>query len=150
MHKTFTAEIMLDNKGELGRIEFPFEPKALFGKVRAAVRVTVRGYSYRSTIFSMGGCCWVPIKREHREQAGVEPGDRVRVRLELDQEPRVIEVPADFQKAIAANPKARQCWEKLSYSHRREYVEAIVEAKKSETRQRRIDGAIRMLLNRGR
>jgi len=116
-----------------------FDPKAVFGKVRAPVKVTLNGHTYRSTIAAMGGPPCVPLRKSNREAAGLEGGETIEVRLDLDTEERVIKPPADFVKALKAMPPAWERWTELSYSHQREHVEAIEEAKAPETRVRRIE-----------
>ena len=129
-------------------IPVPFDPKPVFGKLRAPVRVTLNGYSYRSTIASMGDGPCLPLRRSHREAAGLEGGETLRVTLELDTQKREVEAPRDLVRALKAVPGAWQRWGELSFSHQREYVEAIEEAKKPETRTRRIEGAVRMVAAR--
>lgn len=126
-------------------IPVPFDPASVFGKVRAPVRVTLNGYTYRSTIASMGGLVGIPLRKSNREAAGLKGGERVEVRLELDTEKREVMPPRDLVKALKAAPPAWERWCELSFTHQREYVEAIEEAKKPETRTRRIEGAVRMI-----
>lgn len=126
-------------------IPLTFDPKSVFGKVRAPVRVTLNGYTYRSTIAAMGGPPWIPLRKSNREAAGLEGGETIEVRLDLDTEKREITPPADFSRALKAMPRAWDQWRELSYSHQREHVEAIEGAKKAETRARRIEAAIRMI-----
>ena len=126
-------------------IPLPFDPKPVFGKVRAPVKVTVNGYTYRSTIAAMGGPPCVPLRKSHREAAGLEGGETLTVRLELDTEAREVTPPADLVRALKANPEAWDRWRALSYSHQREHVEAIEGAKKPETRTRRIAATISTL-----
>lgn len=142
--KTVTVEIFRD--GSMCFIPVPFDPKAVFGKVRAPVKVTLNGYTYRSTIAAMGGAVCIPLRKSNREAAGLEGGERLPVCIELDEEPRVVAVPADLALAFKQKPAAAAAWQDLSYTHQREHVEAIEGAKKPETRQRRIDAAVRMLL----
>ncbi len=129
-------------------IPVPLDPKAVFGKVRAPVKVTVGKHTYRSTIASMGDGPCIPLRRSNREAAGLEGGEMVKVTLELDEAPREIEAPADLKKALKAVPGAWDRWGEMSYSHQREYVEAIVEAKKPETRTKRIAGAVALVSKR--
>jgi hypothetical protein len=144
--KTFRATIVRD--GSACYIPITFDPKAVFGKLRAPVKVTLNGYSYRSTIAAMGGPPCVPLRKSNREAAGLEGGETIDVRLELDTDPRVVEPPADLVRALKQAPGAWDGWRQLSYSHQREHVEAIEEAKKPETRVRRIQNAIRMIAER--
>jgi hypothetical protein len=126
-------------------IPVPFDPKEAFGKVRAPVRVTLHGYTYRSTIAVMGGCVCIPLRRSHREAAGLEGNETIGVEIALDTTKRVVAVPRDLATALKDAPPAWERWRELSYSHQREYVEAIVEARKPETRDRRIRDAVRTI-----
>jgi hypothetical protein len=141
--KTFTATIT--RQGSACFIPLSFDPKEVFGKVRAPVKVTLNGYTYRSTIAAMGGPPCIPLRRSNREAAGLEGGETIEVRLDLDTELRAVKPPADLVKALKAVPPAWDRWKELSYTHQREHVEAIVEAKKPETRLRRIENAVRMV-----
>src|SRR5436189_780558 len=107
--KTVRVQIVRD--GSMCFIPVPFDPKPLFGKTRAPVTVTLNGYTYRSTIAAMGGPPFVPLRRSNREAAGLEGGETIEVRLELDTEPRAIEPPADFQSALKAAPPAWERWQ---------------------------------------
>ena len=144
--KTFRATIVRD--GSACYIPITFDPKAVFGKLRAPVKVTLNGHTYRSTIAAMGGPPCVPLRKSNREAAGLEGGETIDVRLELDTDPRIVEPPADLVRALKQAPGAWDGWRHLSYSHQREHVEAIEEAKKPETRVRRIQNAIRMIAER--
>jgi hypothetical protein len=141
--KSFRATIVRD--GSMCFIPLTFDPKAVFGRVRAPVKVTLNGYTYRSTIAAMGGPPCIPLRKANREAAGLEGGETVDVRLELDTEPRIVSPPADFVRALQKTPGAWDRWQELSYSHQREHVEAIEEAKKPDTRTRRIESAVRKL-----
>ena len=126
-------------------VPVPFDPAPLFGRVRAPVKVTLNGFTYRSTIAAMGGPLCIPLRKSNREAAGLEGIETLKVRLELDTDARVVTPPADFVKALKSAPLAWDRWRELSYSHQREYVEAIEEAKKPETRVRRIRAAIEQI-----
>jgi hypothetical protein len=141
--KTFRTRIV--REGSTCFIPLTFDPKASFGKVRAPVKVTLNGYTYRSTIATMGGPPCIPLRRTNREAAGLEGGETVEVRVELDTDKREVTPPADFLRALKATPGASARWRALSYTHQREHVEAIDGAKKPETRARRIEGAIRII-----
>ncbi len=141
--KIFKAKIVRD--GSICFIPLAFDPKVVFGKVRAPVKVTVNGYTYRSTIAAMGGPACVPLRKSNREAAALEGGETVVVRLDLDTEKREVTPPADLLRALKATPGGLRRWRGLSYTHQREHVEAIEEAKKPETRARRIGVAIKMI-----
>ena len=146
MKKSFKTTIVRD--GSMCYIPVPFDPKPVFGKVRAPVVVTLNGYSYRSTIAAMGGTVCIPLRRSNREAAGLEGGEKLMVQLALDSEKREVEPPRDLVAALRAAPPAWDRWRELSYSHQREHVEAIEQAVKPETRARRIASAVRMVKGR--
>jgi Bacteriocin-protection, YdeI or OmpD-Associated/Domain of unknown function (DUF1905) len=118
---------------------------ALGSGKRPAVRVTIGKHTYRSTVAPMGGVFLIPVSAEHRQAAGVSAGEAIEVIIELDNEPREVTVPADFARALDEDVAAKQRFEAMSYTHRREHVRAIEDAKTAETRQRRIAKAIVML-----
>lgn len=134
---TWTAP---DEEG-MGAIAVPFDQRAVFGRARPPVVVTIKGYSYRSTIAIMSNNTFVPLRRSHREAAGVGPGEEVEVTLTLDTEPRDVGVPDDLAAALDA-AGARAAWDKLAFTHKREHVEAIEQAKRPETRAKRIAAAV--------
>ena len=143
--KTFKATIV--RNGSACYIPLTFDPKSVFGKVRAPVTVTLNGYTYRSTIAAMGGPPGIPLRKSHREALGLEGGETIDVRLDLDTEARVVKPPADLVKALKAS-SAWDRWGDLSFTHQREHVEAIEDAKKPETRARRIERAVQMVRSR--
>ena len=109
---------------------------------RPAVRVTVNGHTYRSSVASMGGRFLLGVSAEQRGLAGVAAGDEVDVDLELDTQPREVEVPEDLRTALEADEQARQFFKGLSYSQQRWFVDGVEQAKKPETPQRRVVAAI--------
>ena len=119
--------------------------EALGPKKRVPVRVTVNGYTYRSTVAPMGGDFLLPLNREHRSGAGLVAGEVVEVAIERDDAPRVVEVPEDLAAALATDSAAQEAFTSLSYSHQREYVEWVTEAKRAETRTRRVAQALERL-----
>jgi len=136
MTKTFKTTIVRD--GSMCFVPLTFDPKSVFGKLRAPVKVTLNGYTYRSTIAAMGGPPCVPLRRSNREAAGLEGGETISVTIELDTDTREVRVPVDLVRALKAAAPAWDCWQTLSYSHRREHVEYVERAKKAETRSRRL------------
>jgi Bacteriocin-protection, YdeI or OmpD-Associated/Domain of unknown function (DUF1905) len=116
---------------------------------RPPVRVTINGYTYRSTIASMGGRFMVGVSAEVRDRAHVRGGDAVDVDVELDRSAREVEVPPDLAKALKRDAKARKAFDALSYSNKQRHVLSIEGAKTEETRQRRIDKAIQALHEAG-
>lgn len=143
MKKTFKTSIVRD--GSSCFIPVPFDPKPVFGKVKAPVTVTLNGYTYRSTIASMGAGPCLPLRRSHREAAGLEGGETLSVTLALDTDKREVTPPADLVKALKAAPPAWERFRSLSYTHQREHAEAVEQAKKPETRARRIASTVKSL-----
>jgi hypothetical protein len=112
---------------------------------RPPVVLTIGAYAYRTTVASRGGRFLVPLSAEHRAGAGVAAGDEVDVDVELDTEPREVEVPPDLAAALDAEPTVRSAFDALPLSHRRQHVRAVEEARAPETRRRRIAKAVEML-----
>ena len=134
----FRASIELAGKTATG-IEVPAAVVAKLGSSKKpAVRVTIKGYTYRSTVASMGGRFMLPVSAEVREAAGVAARDKVDVQVELDTAPREVTVPADFSRALTREPAAKRFFEGLSFSNKQRIVIAIEAAKTPETRERRI------------
>lgn len=135
----FTGILVLGGKTATG-IEVPADVVTALGpSKRPPVTVTLRGYSYPSTVAPMGGSYWIPVSAEVRAAAGVTAGDEVEVTLERDDKPREVAVPEDFAAAIAADAAAKSFWDGLSYSNRRRLVMQVDAAKTADTRTRRID-----------
>ncbi|MET0280593.1 MAG: YdeI/OmpD-associated family protein [Steroidobacteraceae bacterium] len=122
-----------------------FDPRTTFGKARPAVKVTLNGYTYRSTIFSMGGRTFIPLSKANLQGAGLDGGETLEVAIALDEEPRKVALPAELQKALRGSKALAARWAQLSYSSQREQVEAITGAKKPETRQRRLAKTLALL-----
>jgi len=127
-------------------IEVPEEVvEALGASKRPPVRVTLNGYTYRSTVAVMGGAYMIGVSNEHRTASGLKGGDVVDVDLELDTAPREVSVPADLDAALDAEPAARSTFDRLSYSNKSWHVLQVEGAKTDETRQRRIAKSIAAL-----
>jgi hypothetical protein len=116
---------------------------------RPAVRITINGYTYRTTVAVMGGEFLFGVSAEHRLGARVAAGDEVDVDIELDTEPRVVTVPPDFAEALARDADARRYFDSLSYTRKQEHVLPIEQARTAETRQRRIARSISALREGG-
>ena len=133
-------------EGSVCAIQIDFDVEKTFGKRgRVPVRGTLNGAPFRGSLFPMGGCHFMVVNRYLRAAAGVRGGETVPVVMERDDEPRTIEPPADFARALKSNKDALAAWDKLSYTHRREHVEHIEEAKRPETRQRRVEKSVARL-----
>jgi hypothetical protein len=118
---------------------------ALGSGKRPKVVVTLNGYSYRSTVTRYAGVYMLPLAAEHRHAAGVQGGQQVELTLALDTEPRLVDVPADLAAALADVPGARAAFDALAYTHRKEHVRSINEAKAHATRERRIAAVVAAL-----
>jgi hypothetical protein len=138
MKTTFTTHLLKDDKVNATGIVVPPEAIEALGKSRKPpVVVTIGGFTYRSTVAVMGGQFLIPLSQERRAAAGVEGGQTVEVTLELDTEPRTVEVPEDLAGALKAAGKTA-AFEKVAPSMRKEHVRQVEEAKTQETRERRI------------
>jgi hypothetical protein len=126
-------------------IEVPFDGKAEFGEARPPVRGTVNGTPLRSRLSVYGGRTYLGLRAEVRAAAGIDVGDTVAVVLERDDSPREVELPAELDSALAAHAAARDAFDALAFTHRREYAEWIAEAKREETRARRVAKTLEML-----
>jgi hypothetical protein len=142
----FEAEVQGEGGGTW--VDVPVDLKATYGKgnlvpIVATFNGTVR---YQGQLAMMGGQSpMLLVRSDVREELGVEKGDRVRVRIELDSAPRVVSLPDDVAALVEANPAANETWETLAPGQRREYVRWIEEAKRPETRQRRVEETLRKL-----
>lgn len=135
---------MLEPFGPAAAVTLPFDPKAEWGKVRAPVRGTIDGYPFTTTVARYGGVDYLAFRREVREAAGVEAGTKVAIEVELDTEERVVTVPEDLAAAIGRG-RVRKVFEGLSYTHQKEYVDWVEEAKREQTRKTRIGRTVEML-----
>jgi hypothetical protein len=141
----FRTTIELGGKTATG-FAVPAEVVAALGPgKRHAVRVSINGHTYRSTIAPYTGVYMLPLSAENREAAGVAAGDEVDVDVELDTAPREVAVPADFAAALAADADARAAFDRLSYSNKRAHVLSIEGAKAADTRRRRVAKAMETL-----
>jgi hypothetical protein len=139
------AEITATGTSTTGIIVPPEVVDTLGQGKRPKVRVTIGDYSYRSSIASMGGVFMISVSAEVRAGAGVSAGDVVDVGIEVDTEPREVEVPPDLAAALDEDANARAFFERLSFSNKRRLVTPIVDANTDETRQRRIAKTVESL-----
>ena len=141
----FQATLTLAGKTATG-IQVPDEVVAALGNgKRPAVRVTINGHTYRSTVASMGGVFMLPDSAEQRAGAGVQAGDDLEVDVELDTALREVTVPDDLATALAGDAEAKRFWDSLAYSHQLRHVLAVEGAKAPETRTRRIANTLEMM-----
>jgi hypothetical protein len=136
----FTAKF-----GDRG-VVVPGDPKAEFGEARAPVAGTVNGHPFRGRLMVYGGVTYLGLRKEIREAAGgIEEGDDIEVAIERDDAPREVEIPPALATALEGDPDARATFESLAFTHRKEYAAWIAEAKREETRARRVKKALEML-----
>jgi hypothetical protein len=115
------------------------------GAKRFPVVASVNGFTWRTTVTRMGGEYLVGLSRDVRQSAGVEAGDEVEVSLEFDGAPREVPVPEVLAEALAADPAAASAFERMAFTHRKEFARWISEAKREETRARRVVQALEMI-----
>ena len=126
----------------------PFDVQKTFGtKARVPVRGTVNGVPFRSSLMPMGACHRMVVNKSMRDAAGVKAGDTVSVVMERDDNERVVEVPALLEKALSKSKAAQASWDKRSFTHQKEMARAITDAKKEETRARRLAMIVDILKN---
>ncbi len=143
--RTFKA-IIQDAGGGGAYVAVPFDVEQVFGKKRVKVVVTIDGEPYRGSLVRMGEPCHIlPVLKSIREKIGKGYGDEVEVTVVEDAEPRAVQVPDDLKQALAGDPEAAAFFAALSYTHQKEYVGWIVEAKREETRRARIQRTLEML-----
>jgi hypothetical protein len=139
MRKQFKAALYGDESGKMDTAAFdvPFDAREVWGKARMPVKVTIRGYTWRSTVAVMRGCRFIVVNATARAGAGVKAGDTVTVTLEPDTEKRDVEIPPALRRALGATLTAKL--QAMSFTHKKEYVQWFTEAKKDDTRARRVE-----------
>jgi len=150
MTKIQVFHALIENAGGGGAfVRIPFDVEKAFGKKRVLVMAAIDGQPYRGLLLRMGGTYHIlGVLKEIRRKIGKDVGDEVHIALEQDYEPRLVEIPADLQQALNQEPAAPAAFEKMYYTHRKEYVNAILEARREETRRSRIAKITAMLKNK--
>ena len=146
--REFDAEILSSERGGGGAwVEIPFNVQEVYGtKGQVKVKATIEDHPYRGSLANMGtGCHVLGILKDIRKTIGKDIGDTVHITLERDTEERTVEVPEDLAKALSANPDAKATFDRFAYTPKKQYVNWIVEAKKTETRVARVEKAIEKL-----
>ncbi len=139
MKTKFKTTVLQAEGGNATGLPVPPEAVAALGtSKKPAVKVTIGKYTYRTTVATMGGQFMLSLSAANRSAAGVKAGDKVEVTMELDTEPRTVTVPDDLADALAKKKGAREAFEKLAPSMKKEYVRQVESAKAQETRERRI------------
>ena len=138
----FTAELSASGGTTTGFVVPEAVVDALGGGRRPKVVATLAGHSWRTSIAPMGGGWMLGVSAAVRAATGVAAGEVHVVSVDLDDAPRSVEVPDDLAAALAASPAASAAWSALSYSAQRRHAEAVLAAKKPETRARRVSGTV--------
>ncbi|HPI19945.1 MAG TPA: YdeI/OmpD-associated family protein [Candidatus Kapabacteria bacterium] len=144
---SFDAIIIKHPTLNSGYIEIPDEIMKEFGdRHRIKVKAMFNGFEYRGLIVKMGlpNHC-IGINQQVRKAIGKNPGDKISVTIEEDLEERAVSIPDDFNQSLTQFPETFEKFNKLSYTHKKEYVNWISEAKRPETRKNRIEKAITMI-----
>jgi Bacteriocin-protection, YdeI or OmpD-Associated/Domain of unknown function (DUF1905) len=139
MQHKFKVKLLGQTGSEVAALKPPFDVIAVFQrKGRVPVRGTINGFPFRSSLMNMGEGHMMVVNAQLRDGARCKAGDTVTVLMELDEEKRRVEVPGYLKKMIGSDPKAKDFWPQLSFTHQKEYVREIEGAKKPETREKRI------------
>jgi hypothetical protein len=135
----FKTKLIGQEGSQVAALKFPFDVVEVFGrKGRVPVKGTINGFPYRSSLMNMGEGHMMAVNAQLRAGANCKAGDTVSVVMQLDEEERKIELSAKLKKIIAGDLEAQEGWSKLSFTHQKEWVKAIEDAKKEETRDKRI------------
>jgi hypothetical protein len=142
-----TLQTTLQPRGPAAAVVLSEEQVAELGEGRKAfpVQATINGYTWAGRVSRMGGEFLLGLNREVRTGAGVEAGDEVTVSIALDEAPREVEVPPALAQALEGDPAAKAAFDGLALTHRKEFARWIAEAKKDDTRERRVAQALEML-----
>ena len=151
MQHKFKTKLIGHAEMNAAGIKPPFDVVEVFGrKGRVPVKGTINGFAFRSSLMNMGNGHMMAVNAEMRAGAKCKAGDAVAVVMELDEETRTVEVPAYLKKVIAGEARAQEAWGKLSFTHQKEWVRAVEEAKRPETREKRIAAMMEALRNHKR
>jgi bifunctional DNA-binding transcriptional regulator/antitoxin component of YhaV-PrlF toxin-antitoxin module len=145
MRKEFRAKLKGDDSRADASAYFslPFDTRVVWGRAKVPVKVTIKGYTWRSTVGNRGGIQYIVVNAAARRGAGVRAGDFVTIKLEPDTEKREIEVPIPLRRALGT--KLTQKLNALSFTHKKEFIVWYSEAKKEDTRTRRVEKMKQML-----
>ena len=143
--RRFTAVLEASGRGGGHWVEVPFDAKQVFGEARPPVRGTVNGTPFRSRLAVYSGTTYLGLTKEVRTAAGLDVGSTVAVAIERDDAPREVEIPEPLARALRHDQVAKAVFDKLAFTHRKEYAQWIGEAKRDDTRERRVVKAIEML-----
>ncbi|HEY9047468.1 MAG TPA: YdeI/OmpD-associated family protein [Ohtaekwangia sp.] len=137
-----------DSSMDTAYISIPFDVEKVYGtKGQVKVKALFDGHPYRGVLANMGtGCHVILVRKDIRASIGKKVGDIVKVEIDLDTEERVVDIPAELQKVLSKNTTAKKIFDSLSYTNRKEYANWIRDAKKEETREKRLAATLEKLL----
>jgi hypothetical protein len=145
----FKAKIQGKEAGVVATIAPPVDVPDYFGtRGRVPIRGMINGFAYRSSLMPMGGCHMMPVNKALLKGAGAKPGDVVDVVMERDADARTVEAPPELEKELAKSKVARERWDALAFTHKKEMANCIREAKQEATRVRRL-GKVMAVLKTG-
>jgi hypothetical protein len=152
---TKTIRAKLTGEGPGGAwvfLKVPFDVQKVFGtRARLAVKGAINGFAYGTSIFPDGkGGHSMMVNKAMQKGANAAAGEMVAVTMAPDGAPRTVKVPKDLKDVLAKNPAAAAVFDKLAYSHRKEFVDWIEQAKKPETRSARVEKTVAMVLGKKR
>ena len=137
--RKFRVKLLGQAESEVATLKPPFDVVAVFErKGRVPVKGTINEFPFRSSLMNMGDGHMMVVNAQLRAGAKCKAGDTVAVLMELDEDKRTVARPANLMKIIDCDPKAREFWPKLSFTHQKEYVREIEGAKRIETRDKRV------------
>ena len=144
-----TFEVVLEKHADMDAtgITIPFDVEKVFGAKRVPVKVKINGAEHRSTIIRMSGKYVVGVPKIFREAANIKAGETITVSLEKDSEKRAVEVPEDLAEVLKAK-NLTDVFAKMSFTHQKEYVRAVEDAKRAETRIKRIEKTVEQLISK--
>ena len=148
--QTIKVKLEKHEKMDATGITIPFDVEEVFGAKRVPVKATVNGVVYRSTIVRMAGRYMLGIPKAFREAAGIKAGDNIVATLERDVDERTVTVPSDLARELKKDKTLQNVWDKLSFTLRKENARDLDEAKRPETRVRRLEKTLAMLRNKAR
>lgn len=149
MNKKIEFDAVLVSAGDGGGVyaEVPFNVEEVFGsKGRVPITALIEGEPYKGSLMNMGtGCHIFPVLKAIREKIGKQVGDTVHVQIERDTKERVVDIPDELEQLLAENPTAKQFFDGLSFTNRKEYARWISDAKREETKQTRLTQTLEKL-----
>ncbi len=145
-HKMYFRAVIQEGDGGGAYVIIPFDVEQEYGKKRVKIRASINGEPYRGTLVRMGGPDhMLIILKEIRQKIGKSAGDEVAIELEEDLDLRKVEIPPDLLQAVQASPQAQAFFDQLSFTHQKEYVRWVTDAKRPETRLERIRRTVQLL-----